>query len=617
MCDLQLDLIVASIAYDGCHIIVVTLGDREIHRDGLFVDRAGDRRRFIDAVVEKLPAIAEGAEVSPEDIDARLISMASKAPPAIVWQRPEPIGQPDLPAFPVDALPPVLANWVAEESEATQTPADMAALLSLAVCAATLAKRVTVEAWAGWSEPCNLYVAAILDPANRKSAVFADATWPLREVETKLRDDSAESVAEGLCDFRQAEKRLKKLESVAAENSDATKRDEAKQEARELAKQLATWAKPEEPTLIVDDATSEKLAILMQANGERLASMSAEGGVFDLMAGKYSSGATDINVYLMGHSGDTVSVHRVMRGPVKLDSPALTMALAIQPEVIRGIAETPAFRGRGLLGRFLYAIPKSWIGRRKIATPPVSEVVTLAYSHFIKSLAQIEPGEDGRPRRVKLSDDAVVVFKAFCESIEIELGSGSLETMKDWGGKLAGATLRIAAIIHCASYVGEAGLDHDIDAATLEAAQRIALWTIPHAAAALDLLAASKDEARDDAEYLLRWLRKDRPTEPTFDRRDAQRHGHRRFDRQPERLDAGLDLLESTGHVANMNVPKIGGRITYAVSPYVIGEPPKREVPEGGDVGDNESPELPTAPPSSPLSPVSEEPENDRVKVTI
>lgn len=618
----QLDLTVASIGYDGCHIVVVTIGKSEVHRDGLFVDRADDRRRFIDNVVTKLPAITPDAEVSPEDIDARLIALASKTPPPIDWQEPEPIRQADLPAFPVDALPPPLANWVAEESEATQTPADMAALLSLAVCAATLTKRVTVEAWDGYREPtCNLYVTAILDPGNRKSAVFADATKPFREIEKKLREDSAEAIAVELSDWRQADQRLRKCEKIAAEDRDAEKRNEAKEEARELAKQLASWSKPEEPTLIVNDATSEKLAILMQANGERLASMSAEGGVFDLMAGKYSKGATDMDLYLAGHNGDCVTVHRVNRDKVELESPALTMALAIQPEVIRGITGTSAFRGRGLLGRFLYAVPKSWIGRRKVATPPVSDVVKLAYSHAVKSLARIGADEDGNPHSIKLSDDAVVAFKTFCESIEIELGSGSLELMRDWGSKLAGATLRIAAIIHCAGHVGESGLDHDIDVATIEAAQRIARWAIPHAAAALDLLAASDDEARDDAEYLLRWLRNDRPTEPTFDRRDAQRHGHRRFTGQPARLDAALDLLESTNHIAKLDGPKIGGRVTYAVSPHVAGNKPDRETRNGGDNGDNREPEPPPALSSSPLSPGSGVPKRDaspsEIEVTV
>lgn len=526
------------------------------------------------------------------------------------WPELIPITSRVLPKFPVDALPPALANWVSEESEATQTPVDMAALLALAVCAATLAKRVTVQAWPGWSEPCNLYVVAILEPANRKSAVFSDATRPLRQVETRLREDSAESIAEELSDYRQTEKRLAKLERTAAEQADATKRDDAKQEARDIAKQLATWIKPEEPTLIVDDATSEKLAIMLQANGERLASMSAEGGVFDLMAGKYSSGATDINVYLMGHSGDSISVNRVGRPPVQLDSPAITMALAIQPEVIRGIAKNSAFRGRGLLGRFLYAIPTSWIGRRRIATAPVPESVTLAYSHIVKSLASIKPDEDGRPHEIKLSDQAVVAFKAFCERIETELGSGSLQSMKDWGGKLAGATLRIAAIIHCAGrHAGTSALDQDISAETIEAAQRIAWWAIPHADSALDLLGSSVYEAQDDAEYLLRWLKNNRQGEPTFDRRDAQRHGQRRFNRMQMRLDSALDWLEATNHIAKLHCSAIGGRVPYEVSPRVIGARVNPETHQCGDNDDNHPvirPKSEEIAALSPLSPVIE-----------
>lgn len=563
--------------------------------------------------VEPLPP-----HFSQDQIDQR----AGVKSPQIDWQKPEPIGQAELPRFPVDALPPVLANWVEEESEATQTPADVAALLALAVCASTLAKRVTVQAWDGWCEPCNLYVAAILEPGNRKSAVFKHATEPLREVEKQLQEDSAESVAARLSDHRQAERRLAKLEKIAAENADGNKRDEAKQEARELAKKLAKWPKPEEPTLIVDDATSEKLAILMQSNGERLASMSAEGGVFDLMAGKYSGSATDINVYLMGHSGDTVVTHRVSRSPVKLSSPALTMALTIQSEVIRGIAAKNTFRGRGLLGRFLYAMPKSWIGHRKIAPPPVSSVATLAYSHVIESLSRLEPTKDGSPHRIKLSDDAVGSFTTFCKSIETELGSGALESMKDWGGKLAGATLRISAILHCVAHGGETGLSHDIDTATMEAAQRIAWWAIPHAASAMDLLAASDDEARDDGEYLLRWLKNDRPTEPTFDRRDAQRHGHRRFNRQPVRLDAALRLLESTGHIANLNVPKIGGKVSYAVSPFINGDQPDPKTPgrasqNTGDYGNNTIPNQVPDLSMSASSPAWRSPSQRRETVTI
>ncbi len=51
----------------------------------------------------------------------------------------------DLPEFPTHALPTALRQCVEAESRASQTPADMAGLLSLAVYSACLARRVVVE----------------------------------------------------------------------------------------------------------------------------------------------------------------------------------------------------------------------------------------------------------------------------------------------------------------------------------------------------------------------------------------------------------------------------------------------------------------------------------------
>ena len=81
----------------------------------------------------------------------------------------------------------------------------------------------------------------------------------------------------------------------------------------------------------------------------------------------------------MGHSGDDLVTDRVSRKSVRVEWPALTCAYAMQPAVIEGLAEQAAFRGRGLLARFLYAAPESWIGRREIAPTPVSDVAREAY----------------------------------------------------------------------------------------------------------------------------------------------------------------------------------------------------------------------------------------------
>jgi len=206
----------------------------------------------------------------------------------------------------------------------------LATMLSLSVCSVEIARRVVVEPRPGWREPVNLFTAVLLEPGNRKSAVFADAMKPLRELEAELVEAARPEVARAKSDRRQEEERLRKLEKLAAEKGDA----EARHEAGNLAADLAEQTEPVLPRLIVDDATAEKLGIMLAEQGGRIASMSPEGGVFDLTAGLYSkSGITQFGEYLKGHSGDDLITDRVSRKSVRVERPALTCAYAMQPAV--------------------------------------------------------------------------------------------------------------------------------------------------------------------------------------------------------------------------------------------------------------------------------------------
>ncbi|MEX1026420.1 MAG: YfjI family protein [Candidatus Paceibacterota bacterium] len=468
-----------------------------------------------------------------------------------------PLANEAVPAFPLDALPPVLRDWAATTAEATQTPADMSGLLSLAVCAASVAKRVEVEPRPGWFEPVNLFVAVVLGPANRKSAVFRAATKPLAEFEAEIRKQQGPDLARQISERRQAEKRLANLETFAAQPGDEAKAAKAQTEAGDLAEELQAWPEPSLPRLITDDCTSEKLAVLLNAHGERMACMSAEGGIFDLMAGKYTGGACDLNVYLMAHAGDTLRVERIGRESVVVDRPALTMGLAIQPSVIRGLADKPAFRGRGLLARFLYAVPESPVGRRRIDPPSVPASVQLAYANVVHALASIPPSHDHQPRKLVLAADAQKGFSRWRASIEPRLAEGGdLEALSDWGGKLDGLTMRLAGVMHCVACGGSKPWNVPISEETLDAAIRISEYAIPHAEAAMRLLKASPSTANDDAEYLLRWIRNEELSR--FSRRDAQGHGRRRFDGDPKRLEEALQELERTNHVRRGPRPSRG-----------------------------------------------------------
>lgn len=491
----------------------------------------------------------------------------SWTPEEIPWPEIERFDQSNLPAFPTEVLPPILRKYVEAESVATQTPPDLAGLLTLAVCSAAIARRVEVIPRTGWREPVNLFVAVLLEPGNRKSAVFSDCVGPLREVERELIEESRPSISRQQSIRRQDETRLKKLEKLAAEKND----DQARHEAMELSAELSQSTEPALPRLIVDDATAEKLGMVLAEQAGRIASMSPEGGVFDLMAGLYSkSGIPQFGVYLNGHSGDDLTTDRVSRKSVYVERPALTCAFTIQPQVIEGLAEQSAFRGRGLLARFLYAFPVSWIGSRKIAAPPMPASVKESYRGKVRELCfQTE-------KKVTLSLNASAERLLIDWETEIEsmlADGGDLEILRDWGSKLVGATLRLAAVMHCVQH----GLIGEMDAPILSNAIEVARYLIPHAEAVLSQMSATSNREVDDAQYVLRWIVRHKKTE--FSKRDAQQHGKRRFPKADD-IDSALVELTRRGYIRQRSEENSGpGRPpspTFEINPS-LGESERTE----------------------------------------
>src|SRR5207253_1149882 len=155
---------------------------------------------------------------------------------------------------------------------------------------------------------------------------------------------------------RTAELRIESLRKKAASAADSTA---LAREIHELEVNLPVV--PPLPRLYVDDCTPERLASLMAEQGGRMAVFSDEGGVFDILSGRYSKGVPNLDLWLKGHSVSPVRVDRADRArpPILLDRPRLTVGISPQPDVLASLRDKPGFRGRGLLARFLYGLPKS------------------------------------------------------------------------------------------------------------------------------------------------------------------------------------------------------------------------------------------------------------------
>jgi hypothetical protein len=288
----------------------------------------------------------------------------------------------------------------------------------------------------------------VLPPGSRKSAVFAAVLEPLEAVERTENERLAPEIARAESEYRMTEKMLAQAEAQAVKETESLKQETIKDKAKKIAEELSRTKHIYSLQLVADDITPERIGSLLYEQGGRLSVMSPEGGgVFDMMAGRYSGNRSpNFDVFLKGHAGDTLRVGRVSRQAEHVEQPALTLALTAQPEAIRGLIAQPGFQGRGLLGRFLYSIPNSRMGSRKIAPPPLSADAKTAYYKLVTDLMQVTYRQDemGKlsPHILNLTSEARESIDAFDTRIEPQLGPfGALAHMRDWAGKLVGAEL--------------------------------------------------------------------------------------------------------------------------------------------------------------------------------
>jgi len=473
--------------------------------------------------------------------------------PVDTWPEPLPLdATPDPPAFPIDALPATICAFVEAVAEHTQTPSDLPALLALGALSTACARTARIQGSPGWTEALNLYACVALPSGSRKSAVVQACARPIEEYEAAECERRRPEISAKTAERATLEHRLQALTRKAA-NCPPDLRMAADAERNEAAREFAE--KPDEhmPRSLADDATPEVLARLMAEQQGRIACLSAEGAVvFEQAAGRYSESGPKLEVYLAGHAGDTLRVDRVGRKTDHVRAPALTLCLTVQPSALTGAMARPDFKGRGLLARFLWAVPRSQIGYRKLNTGPVPARARDEYARLLRCLLQRHPCDD--PPVIHMSPDAAVAFLAFRERCEHELRPGErFEHLQDWGSKLPGLALRIAGLLHLVEHAD----DVPVCVETIEAACRIGEYAAGHALIAFGMMGA--DPIRAKAERLLQWIRRKSLDETTSGQ--AYRENRAHFDRPSDAMPA-LDMLAEFGHLREVPDRGATGRPT-------------------------------------------------------
>jgi len=407
------------------------------------------------------------------------------------WQAPIPFDDYSrLSEFPTEALPLIGREMVEAVAKVNQVDKGLPGSMYLSVLSTSLSKKVLVDLGTH-KEPVNIYTCPILDPGERKTSTMNLMMDPVYEYQKK------------------------KVRDIMGDEEDP-------------------------PVYVVDDITAEALFKLMSENDERMSVISAEGGVFAIMAGRYNSnGNGNIDVYLKGHAGDPCSNHRISRESQSMDSPCLTISLAVQRDIIKEIGSNRQFRGRGLLARFLYSNCKHQAGYRNRQTEEIPDAITQAYESHVFGLMEV-PLE---LQAIKLSSDAQQAWDTFYDEVECGMKpGGKLEGIKDWGSKLSGAVARISGLLHYAEY-GKQSINKPISVGIVDDSVAIGRYYLEHALSTFGLM--GEEPQVEAAKKILEYLRHHKPN--SFKGRDILRN--KNAFKKMEEIASGLKLLVERNYI--------------------------------------------------------------------
>jgi hypothetical protein len=292
-----------------------------------------------------------------------------------------------------------------------------------------------------------------------------------------------------------------------------------------------------------------------------------------ILAGRYSEGQPNLELFCKAYSGDYYTLDRVGRPSLEVRSPHLCVALTVQPSVLTRLGAAPELRGQGLLARFLYAVPKSRVGTRDPNPAPTAEPTKAAYNAAVRQLLELRgavaAGGELVAVVIELSPagrDELIAFKG---ELEPRLGAdGDLHAIADWGNKLPGMAARLACVLHVAAHASTSAREVPlvIERATMLGALAIARYAIDHARVAFAQMRTDPVEVL--ARSILAWLirhGKDRASQREI-HRGVQAHVGRAGD-----LQAPLQMLVDRGYLRPLELSPTGGRPgspTFAINPH-------------------------------------------------
>jgi hypothetical protein len=274
-----------------------------------------------------------------------------------------------------------------------------------------------------------------------------------------------------------------------------------------------------------------------------------------------------MDVFLSAWSGDAGDSDRISGTGRRLKSPALTIGLFVQPQVLREVSAIYGADEKGLTSRFLISMVRPCAHEQQYLGRPMDTERRATWERRVLDLLE---GLGVDEKVIVLPNEVLLSAEAFFVDVTEQMAPGgplSGTVLRAFASKLRGQVERLAGLLHVAEH-GLAAADTPCSEHTVGCAATLARYFLEHGKAALGEVGADPDVARARrlAEYLAH------NAIAVFTRRDVQ-IGKWAGCRTPEQLDGALAELEIRGYIARVFVkrdrPGASGP-TYRVRPELL-----------------------------------------------
>ena len=375
-------------------------------------------------------------------------------------------------------------------------PLSFTATAALLVLSSAIGRRVGIRPKRrdNWTVTPNLWGMLIAPPSIKKSPIFSEMIKPLQ----KLEMEAYERYEEEMAAYR--------LERVAY--------DIEMKEYKERIKEGESPTPPTEPKepkpkrYIINDATVEKVAVIMKDNPDGLALFMDElAGWFKTM--EKQGRETDKQFWLEVFNGNgSRSVDRIGRGSLYVPHVCATIFGTIQPDTLMGIVKKTTGQssgGDGLLQRFQLVAYENTPSFDFIDEPP-DTFAKEAYEETVKRMAEADPLEHGAKKDpvtdeifYRFSEEAAAAFKEFsiANNKEVAKYAETNPAMAAHLGKFDGLFASLALILFYADRVMSVTTADEIPEAYARKAWRLCDYYKAHAMRVYDM--ESVEERRREA----------------------------------------------------------------------------------------------------------------------